>query len=190
MWHVLLSVCTFKIVCIFVFIVYCVVTFLLIVYKAQTEELKKYIVPQEKIVEIGFPIEIRDSVDDKLEVLTEKLTEKERALQKSQCEIKNAEKVLSDLENKTSSCRDRYRSLMMELKKDIRKTEDEVRTLQNQISNLSIRREALRTEVLKQQEDYQKMLNNFSKELENKKTQFSSGTEKSRHSRVSCFVLP
>lgn len=48
-------------------------------------------------------------------------------LQRSHCEIKNAEKVLSDLENKTSSCRDGYRSLVIELKKDVRKTEEEVR---------------------------------------------------------------
>lgn len=48
-------------------------------------------------------------------------------LQRSQNEIKNAERVLSDLESKTSTCRDRYRTLMTELKKDIRKTEDEVR---------------------------------------------------------------
>ncbi|KAF3427924.1 hypothetical protein E2986_00172 [Frieseomelitta varia] len=81
--------------------------------------------------------------------------------------------------------------------------------LQTQISNLSIQREALRREVLKvQQEDYQKMLGNFSKELESKKTLFcihifgfslfylmllifiASGIEKSRHHRVSCFSLP
>ncbi|XP_050489392.1 uncharacterized protein LOC126873030 isoform X3 [Bombus huntii] len=164
MWFILFAVFTFKLMCIFIFVIYCVVTFLLVMS--------------------------RESVDDKLEVLTEKLTEKERVLQKSQCEIKNAEKALTDLENKTSSCRDRYRSLMIELKKDIRETEDEVRTLQNQISNLSIRREALRSEALKQQEDYQKMLSGFSKELESKKTLFSSGIEKSRHHRVSCFSLP
>ncbi|XP_068982693.1 uncharacterized protein [Bombus flavifrons] len=189
MWFILFAVFTFKLMCIFIFVIYCVATFLLVMS--------------------------RESVDDKLEVLTEKLTEKERVLQKSQCEIKNAEKALTDLENKTSSCQDRYRSLMIELKKDIRETEDEVRTLQNQISNLSIRREALRSEVLKQQEDYQKMLSGFSKELESKKTLFctllrnilfclkidfhyfnwrfqsiASGIEKSRHHRVSCFSLP
>ncbi|KOC68603.1 hypothetical protein WH47_06394 [Habropoda laboriosa] len=78
---------------------------------------------------------------------------------------------------------------MVELKKDIRKTEEEVKTLQTQISNLSNRREALRSEVLKQQEDYQKMLSSFSTELENKKSLFSSGNEKSRHPRVSCLIL-
>ncbi|XP_016771873.1 uncharacterized protein LOC108000649 isoform X2 [Apis cerana] len=186
MWFILFAICIFKITCIFIFIIYCVVTFLLVMYNAQTEELKKCIVPQDTNVEEEFPIESRDSVDDKLEILTEKLTEKEHVLQKSQCEIKDAEKVLTDLENKTSSCRDRYRSLMIDLKKDIRKTEDEVRMLQNQISSLSIRREALRSEVLKQQEDYQKMLNSFSKELENKKILFSSSIEKSRHPRY-CF---
>ncbi|XP_017759296.1 PREDICTED: uncharacterized protein LOC108550146 [Eufriesea mexicana] len=189
MWFILFAVCTFKIICIFIFIIYCVVTFLLVMYNARTEELRKCILPQNINLEVEFLIESRDSVDDKLEVLTEKLTEKVHVLQNSQCEIKNTEKVLTDLENKTLFCRDRYRPLMIELKKDIRKTEDEVKTLQNQISNLSFRRESLRSEVLKQQEDYQKMLNNFSKELENKKTLFSSGIEKLRHPRVSHFIL-
>ncbi|XP_068982689.1 uncharacterized protein [Bombus flavifrons] len=215
MWFILFAVFTFKLMCIFIFVIYCVATFLLVMYNAQTEELRRCIVPQDTNLDVEFPTGSRESVDDKLEVLTEKLTEKERVLQKSQCEIKNAEKALTDLENKTSSCQDRYRSLMIELKKDIRETEDEVRTLQNQISNLSIRREALRSEVLKQQEDYQKMLSGFSKELESKKTLFctllrnilfclkidfhyfnwrfqsiASGIEKSRHHRVSCFSLP
>ncbi|CAL7945590.1 unnamed protein product [Xylocopa violacea] len=189
MWFILLAICTFKITCMFIFIVYCVVTFLLIMYNAQTEELKKCIVPQDTNVETELRIESRDSVDE-LEVLAEKLAEKERALQKSQCKIKNAKKVLCDSENRTSSCRHRYCSLTIELKRDIRKTEDEVRTLQNEISDLSMRREALRGEVLKQQEDYQKMLNNFTEELENKKTLFSSGIEKSRHPRVSYFAFP
>lgn len=39
--------------------------------------------------------------------------------------------MLIDLENKTSSCRDRYRTLIIELKKDIRKIEDEVRIIHN-----------------------------------------------------------
>ncbi|KZC11769.1 hypothetical protein WN55_03605, partial [Dufourea novaeangliae] len=93
-------------------------------------------------------------------------------LQRSHCEIKNAEKVLTDIENKTSNCRDRYSSLTTELKKDVRKIEEEVKTLQNQISTLSVRREALKSEVIKQQEDYQTTLNNFTRELESKKALF------------------
>lgn len=42
--------------------------------------------------------------------------------------------MLTDLENKTSSCRDRYRSLMIELKKDIRKIEDEVGIIHNRLN--------------------------------------------------------
>ncbi|CAK9833570.1 hypothetical protein ANTRET_LOCUS10232 [Anthophora retusa] len=190
MWLVLFAACFFKAMCIFIFVVYCVVAFLMVMYNDQIEELRKYVVLQDTRPKAEFSIECHNSIDNKLEVLTEKLTQKERALQRSQCEIKNAEKVFNDLENKTFSCRDRYRSLMVELKKDIRKTEEEVETLQTQISELSIRREALRSDVLKQQEDYQKMLSNFSKELENKKTLFSSDNEKSRHPRVSCLVLP
>ncbi|XP_017798505.1 PREDICTED: uncharacterized protein LOC108579471 [Habropoda laboriosa] len=188
MWFVLVTACI-KIIGIFIFIVYCVVAFLMVMYNDRMEELRKCVVLQDTSLKTEFPIESHDSIDNKLEVLTEKLTQKERVLQRSQCEIKNAEKVLNDLENKTSSCRDRYRSLMVELKKDIRKTEEEVKTLQTQISNLSNRREALRSEVLKQQEDYQKMLSSFSTELENKKSLFSSGNEKSRHPRVSCLIL-
>ncbi|XP_048267965.1 uncharacterized protein LOC100646201 isoform X6 [Bombus terrestris] len=104
MWFILFAIFTFKLMCIFIFVIYCVVTFLLVMYNAQTEELRRCIVPQDTNLDVEFPTEVR--------------------------------------------------------------------TLQNQISNLSIRREALRSEVLKQQEDYQKMLSGFSKELESKKTLF------------------
>ncbi|XP_054007583.1 uncharacterized protein LOC128891798 isoform X1 [Hylaeus anthracinus] len=214
MWFVLLTVYIFEILCIFVFVVYCVVAFLLVMvriffircncvyfelinniidnttkYQTRTEELRKCVVFQNENLETEFPVEGHESVDDKLEVLTEKLTEKERTLQRSHCEIKNAERVLTDLEKKTSTCRDRYRSLMTELKKDVQKTEEEVKMLQNQISSLSVRREVLRNEAIKQQEEYQKMLNNFTKELENKNALFSSSSEKSRHPRVSSRAL-
>ncbi|XP_043263331.1 uncharacterized protein LOC122403702 [Colletes gigas] len=189
MWFVLLAVYSFEIFCIFVFVVYCVVTFLMIMYQTRTEELRKCIAPDSKNLEAELPVEVREIVDDNLEVLTEKLTEKERVLQQSHYEIKSAEKVLSDLEQKTSSCRDRYKSLMSDLKKDVRKTEEEVKTLQNQISSLSVRREVFRNEALKQQEDYQKMLNNFTKELEHKKALFSPSSGKSRQPRVSCLAL-
>ncbi|XP_076234162.1 uncharacterized protein LOC143179052 isoform X3 [Calliopsis andreniformis] len=190
MWFVLTAVYTFEILCIFVFVVYCVVAFLRVMYNTQTEELRKCIVLQRGNLDLLAETENPENVTCKIKVLTEKLAEKERAvrLQRSHSEIKKAEKVLSDLESKTSTCRDGYKSLMIELKKDVRKTEEEVKTLQSQISTLSDRREALRNEVLK--EDYQKMLNNFTKELENKKSLFSSGIEKSRHPRVSSFALP
>lgn len=48
-------------------------------------------------------------------------------LQHSYFAVNHAEIVLNNLEDKTSTCRDRYRLLMIDLKKDIRKTEDEVR---------------------------------------------------------------
>jgi len=46
--------------------------------------------------------------------------------QRYRTEIKNHENILSDVENKTLSYRDRYRSLMTDLKKDVHKTEIEV----------------------------------------------------------------
>ncbi|XP_046143557.1 uncharacterized protein LOC114876301 isoform X2 [Osmia bicornis bicornis] len=186
MWLVVLIFYTLKILCIFIFIMYCVITFLMVMYNNEIEELRKCIAIPNANPEAEFPIENRDSVDDKLEVLTEKLAEKEHVLQRSHCAVNHAEMVLNDLENKTSTCRDRYRILMIDLKEDIRKTEDEVKTLQDQISNLSIRREALRGEVIKQQENYQKMLSNFTKEIKDTKTLFSSGMKKSRQTRY-CF---
>ncbi|XP_076391281.1 uncharacterized protein LOC100882789 isoform X2 [Megachile rotundata] len=183
MWLISLTFYSLKILCIFVFVVYCVIAFLMIMYNNRIEELKKCIAVPNVNSEAEFLIETRDSVEDRLEALTEKLTEKEHVLERSHCEVNRTEMVLSDLENKTSTCHDRYRLLMIELKNDIRKTEDEVKTLQNQISGLSIRRETLKNDAIKQQEDYQKMLNNFTKELENKKLLFSSGIEKSRHPR-------
>ncbi|XP_076680045.1 uncharacterized protein LOC143375131 [Andrena cerasifolii] len=184
MWWFALLAYSFEILCIFMFIVYCTVTFLMVMCNTETEELRKCIVFHNRSPIAPAEAESHESVDDKLEVLTEKLTEKEHALQQSHCEIQNAEKVLNDLEKNTSTCRDRYRSLMVELKKDVRKTEDE-----EQISSLSVRRQALKHEVLQQQENYQKMLNKFTKELENKKTLFSTGTKKPSHPRVSCFPL-
>ncbi|XP_076292777.1 uncharacterized protein LOC143214997 isoform X5 [Lasioglossum baleicum] len=163
----MLAIYIFKILCVFLFVVYCVVTFLMVMYNARLGELKECIY-----------------VDEKLGVLTKKLSETEHP--RSHYEIRNADKVLTDLENKTSNYRDRYRTLMSELKKDVRKIEGEVKTLQNHISILSLRREALRSEVIKQQEDYQMMLSNFTKELESKKSMFSLVSVNSTKPRISC----
>ncbi|XP_078035916.1 uncharacterized protein LOC144469464 isoform X2 [Augochlora pura] len=179
-----LAIYIFKILCVFLFVVYCVVTFLMVMYNARLEELKECIAAKDVILETDYPLKIY--VDERLGIITKKLTEKEQLLQRSHYEIKNAEKILTDLENKTSNYRDRYKLLMSELKKDVRKIEGEVKTLQNHISSLSIRREALRSEVIKQQEDYQKMLNNFTRELENKKSLFSLTTESPRRPRMNC----
>ncbi|XP_033336389.2 uncharacterized protein LOC117226295 isoform X2 [Megalopta genalis] len=165
-----LAIYILKILCVFLFVVYCVVTFLMVMYNARLEELKDCITAKDEILESDYPLKFY--VDEKLGIITKKITEKEQLLQRSHYEIKNAEKILTDLENKTSNYRDGYKLLMSELKKDVRKIEDEVKTLQNHISSLSFRREVLRNEVMKQQEDYQKMLNNFTRELENKKSLF------------------
>ncbi|XP_076647704.1 uncharacterized protein LOC143356139 isoform X2 [Halictus rubicundus] len=169
----MLAIYIFKILCVFLFVVYCVVTFLMVMITAKGEILK------------SNPLTIY--VDEKLGVLTKKLSETEHP--RSHYEIRNADKVLTDLENKTSNYRDRYRTLMSELKKDVRKIEGEVKTLQNHISVLSLRREALRSEVIKQQEDYQMMLKNFTKELEGKKSLFSLVTVSPRKPRISCSPL-
>nr|XP_033336389.1 uncharacterized protein LOC117226295 isoform X8 [Megalopta genalis] len=165
-----LAIYILKILCVFLFVVYCVVTFLMVMYNARLEELKDCITAKDEILESDYPLKFY--VDEKLGIITKKITEKEQLLQRSHYEIKNAEKILTDLENKTSNYRDGYKLLMSELKKDVRKIEGEVKTLQNHISSLSFRREVLRNEVMKQQEDYQKMLNNFTRELENKKSLF------------------
>ncbi|XP_076647730.1 uncharacterized protein LOC143356139 isoform X5 [Halictus rubicundus] len=75
------------------------------------------------------------------------------------------------------------------LTKKLSETEHPVKTLQNHISVLSLRREALRSEVIKQQEDYQMMLKNFTKELEGKKSLFSLVTVSPRKPRISCSPL-
>ncbi|XP_076292775.1 uncharacterized protein LOC143214997 isoform X4 [Lasioglossum baleicum] len=167
----MLAIYIFKILCVFLFVVYCVVTFLMVMITAKGE-----------ILQSDYPLKIY--VDEKLGVLTKKLSETEHP--RSHYEIRNADKVLTDLENKTSNYRDRYRTLMSELKKDVRKIEGEVKTLQNHISILSLRREALRSEVIKQQEDYQMMLSNFTKELESKKSMFSLVSVNSTKPRISC----
>nr|XP_033336390.1 uncharacterized protein LOC117226295 isoform X9 [Megalopta genalis] len=183
-----LAIYILKILCVFLFVVYCVVTFLMVMYNARLEELKDCITAKDEILESDYPLKFY--VDEKLGIITKKITEKEQLLQRSHYEIKNAEKILTDLENKTSNYRDGYKLLMSELKKDVRKIEGEqVKTLQNHISSLSFRREVLRNEVMKQQEDYQKMLNNFTRELENKKSLFSLTTESPRRPRMSCPPL-
>ncbi|XP_026828118.1 uncharacterized protein LOC113561397, partial [Ooceraea biroi] len=98
-------------------------------------------------------------------------------LQQSRTEIKNIENVLSDVENKTLSCRDRYRSIMTAIKRDVRKTEIEMKMLQDHASKLSLRREELKNEILKQGQDYQRMIDNFAKDFGNKETTFSSDLE-------------
>ncbi|KAL2740405.1 DNA repair protein RecN-like [Vespula squamosa] len=146
------------------------------------EELKKRILDEGRNNEITTFNENQENMDMKLQTLTEKLTEKERMLKQSQYKIKSVEKALNDIENKTSTCRSRYKSLMSDLKLDVHKTEEEVKSLQSQVSNLSLRREELKKEVVKQQEEYEKMLIHFTKDLENKGTGCVTGCEKSRFS--------
>ncbi|KAI4490625.1 PREDICTED: uncharacterized protein LOC106786749 [Polistes canadensis] len=107
-------------------------------------------------------------MDIKLQTLSDKLTKKERMLKQSQYKIKSVENALNDIESKTSTCRNRYKSLISDLKLDVHKTEEEVKSLQSQVSNLSLRREELKKEAVKQQEEYETMLVHFTKDLENK----------------------
>ncbi|XP_029676645.1 uncharacterized protein LOC115243643 [Formica exsecta] len=70
--------------------------------------------------------------------------------QRSRDEIKNVENVLSDVENKTLFCRDRYKSIIAGLKKDVHKTEVEMKMLMDHVSRLCFQREELtRNEILK-----------------------------------------
>ncbi|XP_015179704.1 PREDICTED: uncharacterized protein LOC107068125 [Polistes dominula] len=118
-------------------------------------------------------------MDIKLQTLSDKLTKKERMLKQSQYKIKSVENALNDIESKTSTCRNRYKSLISDLKLDVHKTEEEVKCLQSQVSNLSLRREELKKEAVKQQEEYETMLARFTKDLENKGSGCVSGYEKS-----------
>ncbi|KAM0732125.1 hypothetical protein ACS0PU_001667 [Formica fusca] len=54
------------------------------------------------------------------------IMELKKRFQRSRDEIKNVENVLSDVENKTLFCRDRYKSIIAGLKKDVHKTEVEI----------------------------------------------------------------
>ncbi|KAG7209748.1 hypothetical protein KM043_011372 [Ampulex compressa] len=65
------------------------------------------------------------------------------------CEIQRAENAWSIIEAKTSCRWDRYNSIMTELKKNVCETKQEAKLLQNQVQNLTFRREALKNEVLK-----------------------------------------
>ncbi|KAH0952144.1 hypothetical protein HN011_011341 [Eciton burchellii] len=122
-------------------------------------ELRKRILPTRPTA----PLKNHENVDRNIAELSERLAKETRELQRSRTEIKNVENVLSDVGNKTLSCRDRYRSIMIALKKDVRKTEIEMKTLQDHASKLSLRREELKNEILKQGQDYQKMIDNFTK---------------------------
>ncbi|XP_015598798.1 uncharacterized protein LOC107269454 isoform X3 [Cephus cinctus] len=137
-WPIIMQLCSFKMLWIFYFIVSCITTFLMVM-----------------VIKI---------VCDKLHALSEKLAAKEHTLKES---IKSTEKVLNDIDNKSvSMIEDRYRDLMIDLKKNLMKTEQEVKSLQDEVTSLSLRRENLKNDVLKQQEDYHKMLATFNKDLE------------------------
>nr|XP_050855918.1 DNA repair protein RecN-like [Vespula vulgaris] len=170
MWTVILTFFISKTSWIFLFVVLYIATFIVILNNDDKERLKKRILDEGKNAEIITFNKNQENMDIKLQTLTERLTEKERMLKQSQYKIKSVEKALNDIENKTSTCRSRYKSLMSDLKLDVHKTEEEVKSLQSQVSNLSLRREELKKEVVKQQEEYEKMLIQFTKDLENKGT--------------------
>ncbi|XP_012220812.1 uncharacterized protein [Linepithema humile] len=147
-----------KILSIFIFVELCIVAFLTILHHNEIMELKK---------------RNHKDADKHLQKLTDKLTEKKRVFQRYRTEIKNLENILSDVENKTLSYRDRYRFVMTALKKDVRKTEIEMKMLHGHISKLSFRREELKNEVLKQGEDYRRLIDNFAKDLGHNEVIFS-----------------
>lgn len=89
-------------------------------------------------------------------------------LKRSQYEVNCEKKVLNDIENKTWTSRSRYKSLMKNLEMDVKKTEQKIEFLENQVSKLSHRREELKKEVAKQQEEYEKVLNHFTNDLKSK----------------------
>ncbi|XP_067213589.1 uncharacterized protein [Linepithema humile] len=151
-----------KILSIFIFVELCIVAFLTILHHNEIMELKKRILPTTILTVLS---ENHKDADKHLQKLTDKLTEKKRVFQRYRTEIKNLENILSDVENKTLSYRDRYRFVMTALKKDVRKTEIEMKMLHGHISKLSFRREELKNEVLKQGEDYRRLIDNFAKDL-------------------------
>ncbi|XP_024942501.1 uncharacterized protein LOC107269454 isoform X2 [Cephus cinctus] len=163
-WPIIMQLCSFKMLWIFYFIVSCITTFLMVMYKSREDELKESILPNDNKDHKPTSGEVIKIVCDKLHALSEKLAAKEHTLKES---IKSTEKVLNDIDNKSvSMIEDRYRDLMIDLKKNLMKTEQEVKSLQDEVTSLSLRRENLKNDVLKQQEDYHKMLATFNKDLE------------------------
>ncbi|KAK0175557.1 hypothetical protein PV327_009299 [Microctonus hyperodae] len=137
----------------------------MIVYKGQKSELKKYILDGEKNEDNLRPVEICNSVHTQLQSLAENLSEKDEQLKKSRSDLKCAEKVLDFIENNKISSVTRYKQLLSGLKDDLEKIEYEVKELQTEITGLSKQRENLKTDILQQQEDYQKLFHAFAREF-------------------------
>ncbi|XP_072748866.1 uncharacterized protein [Anoplolepis gracilipes] len=124
MWTIL-DFYSLKILWIFTFVELCIMAFLILLNNTEIMEMKKRILYTKVVSTVSLK------------------------LQRSRNEIKNIENVLPDVENKSLFCRDRYKSIIAGLKKDVRKTEVEMKMLQDHISRLSFRREELKYEILK-----------------------------------------
>ncbi|KAG7209747.1 hypothetical protein KM043_011372 [Ampulex compressa] len=122
MWSTIIYSYTFVLLWVLDFVMFCTATLLMIAHNTQLNELKKCIL--SKNVHVESP----------------NVTE---------CEIQRAENAWSIIEAKTSCRWDRYNSIMTELKKNVCETKQEAKLLQNQVQNLTFRREALKNEVLK-----------------------------------------
>ncbi|XP_044005738.1 uncharacterized protein LOC122850671 [Aphidius gifuensis] len=123
----------------------------MIVYKNDTEELKKIIIHGEKSTDDSSSIttcQSGQSFQSRLKHLFEDLHVKETDLKKSHSQMQCAEKLLNFIElNKTNNV-DRYKNLLAGLRNDFEKTENEVKFLQNEITNLSRRREILKNDII------------------------------------------
>ncbi|XP_066597301.1 uncharacterized protein PF3D7_1120000-like [Prorops nasuta] len=169
----ILNISVIQIVWILLSVIIFVSIFLTTVYSDQKDELQKSIFPSAKQREnhmspefFLFCFQRQESIFENLNKITKKLTEKKQMLKESQSQIKNVEETLNEMTNKTIHCHDRYKSLMFDLKKDVYRTEEEVKTLQLQVMSLNAQRESLKNEVKKQQEICRKELLHFTKELE------------------------
>ncbi|KAK0084433.1 hypothetical protein PV325_007027 [Microctonus aethiopoides] len=165
MWPLIMKICTLKLLWIFLFVIISTTTFLMIVYKGQKSELKKYILDGDNIEDDLRPVEICNSVHSQLQSLAENLLEKDEQLKKSRSDLKCAEKVLDFIENNKISSVTRYKQLLSGLKDDLEKIEYEVKELQTEITGLSKQREHLKTDILQQQEGYQKLFHAFAREF-------------------------
>ncbi|KAK0096229.1 hypothetical protein PV326_006058 [Microctonus aethiopoides] len=142
MWPLIMKICTLKLLWIFLFIL-----------------------DGDNIEDDLRPVEICNSVHSQLQSLAENLLEKDEQLKKSRSDLKCAEKVLDFIENNKISSVTRYKQLLSGLKDDLEKIEYEVKELQTEITGLSKQREHLKTDILQQQEGYQKLFHAFAREF-------------------------
>ncbi|XP_031787314.1 uncharacterized protein LOC100679270 isoform X1 [Nasonia vitripennis] len=158
-WPYIMKCCALKMLWVFLFVIVCISTFLIIMNKSSREDLKKSVLTQDTV----------QSIHGKINDLKQDLRTKETKSRKSNIKTLKISKKYY-FTNRKTSLPNLQQILINRLKKDVLKTEEELNELEKEILLLSRRRENVKYEIAKvfiirnDQEEYNKCMQVLLKE--------------------------